>query len=340
MHLLEDAGDRADEGGPEVGQVLDDLVDPPVHGRREPEAKLGRADHLPERVRQRQPEELEGVGVIEDARDLHRPRLRHPAAVGELDALGPAGGARGVEERGQRIRPHRRRGLLEAPRVRPIVGAALLLQLSEGGDPAVGRWRVPRRPPPCAGRAARSAAARRASGPARRCRRTRPLPRSRPGCRRTPRPWRRGRWRWCGAGAEDPEVGQDPLDPGGREDGADLLGRHAHRPQPSRDSADAGLGARPAQALPAAFDGVPERLRARGPPTRSRNRSGTVFEVASGTGGPPLGAGRTLDQRAPTLHRPVRAWTLPRPPDRRWPAPSPPSATFAFSSVMTDGDQA
>ncbi len=110
----------------------------------------------------------------------------------------------------------------------------------------------------------------------------------------------------AGAGAEHAVVGQHPLDPGGRDDGADLPGRHAQRPQPGGDRADAGLGGGPGEALPAARragSGTPPRSGVR--PTRSRNRSGTVFEVSSGTAPLLRGAGRTVDRSGPGLHRPV-----------------------------------
>ena len=59
--------------------------------------------HLAERVRQRQPEELQVV--FGDQLDLaDRVGGVRPVVVGQLHALGPAGGARRVDERGQVVR--------------------------------------------------------------------------------------------------------------------------------------------------------------------------------------------------------------------------------------------
>src|SRR5690606_19287509 len=54
--LLEDARGGAHEGRPDNRDVVDDLVDPAVDGGRETYLERDGEEHLPEDVRQRQPE--------------------------------------------------------------------------------------------------------------------------------------------------------------------------------------------------------------------------------------------------------------------------------------------
>ena len=53
VDLLVDAREGALEGGARRPEVLDDLVDAPVHRSRETHAELRRTDHLPEHVGER-----------------------------------------------------------------------------------------------------------------------------------------------------------------------------------------------------------------------------------------------------------------------------------------------
>ena len=263
VDLLEDAGHGADEGGPERGQVLHQPLDAAVDGGGEADAQLRRADHLPEAVGQREPEELGGVLVIEDARLLDRGRLLHPAGVGQLHALGAAGGAGGVDERGQRVALHRRAGLLELAGVGLIAGPAQLLQRGEGDDEAVGGGGAVedhdlaqrRELGPVAqqlphlllvlgeadhrGRVAQDVGALLGGG-------------------------RRVDGGGGAAGAEDAEIGQHPLDAGAGEDGGHALTLQAEGAEPAGDGAHARLGAGPGELLPAAAVGVGEGERVRG----------------------------------------------------------------------------
>ena len=237
VDLLEDAGDRADEGRPHRREVLDDLLDAPVHRGREPDPQLGRADHLPERVGEREPEELEHVGVVEDAaspataRDCDTQRR-----VRQLDALRLAGRAGRVDERRERVRADAGRGLLEraGARRRPTPGPRASSSASGRTHPSAlaspsktTTWRSAgssaRRDASFATCSSLSANATTAPESARMNAHSSARGRRVDGARR-------------GAGAEDPVVRQDPLDAGGREDGADLLARDAERPQPATRS--------------------------------------------------------------------------------------------------------
>ncbi len=97
VRLLEDARSRAHERRLHDAEVLDDLVDPAVDRGREAAGELGGEQHLAEGVRHRQPQELEVV-LVQDVLHLDRGALVDPRAVPQPDALGAAGGARGVDQ--------------------------------------------------------------------------------------------------------------------------------------------------------------------------------------------------------------------------------------------------
>ena len=83
--LLEDAGRGAHEGRPDDGEVVDDLVDPPVDGGGEADLQRQGEQHLAEDVRQREPEVLQVVlGEDVDGRPGGRGprRSRRCAAAG------------------------------------------------------------------------------------------------------------------------------------------------------------------------------------------------------------------------------------------------------------------
>ena len=56
-------GGAGHEVGLDDGEVLDDLVDPPVDRAREADLQLRGDEHLAERVREREPEELQLVAA-------------------------------------------------------------------------------------------------------------------------------------------------------------------------------------------------------------------------------------------------------------------------------------
>ncbi len=87
--------------------VVDDLLDPAVDRGREPAGELRGEQHLAERVRHRQPQELQVV-LVEDVLHLDRGALVDPRAVQQPHALGPAGGAGGVDQRRQLVGSDRR----------------------------------------------------------------------------------------------------------------------------------------------------------------------------------------------------------------------------------------
>ena len=78
----------------------------------EADRELGAQQHLAERVRHRQPQELQVV-LGQDVLGLDRLALVGPRAVPQPHTLGPAGGAGGVDQRGQLVRLDGRR---RAPR--------------------------------------------------------------------------------------------------------------------------------------------------------------------------------------------------------------------------------
>ena len=100
--LLEDARRGTHERRLHDAEVVDDLVDPAVDGGREAAGELGGEQHLAERVRHRQPQELQ-VALVEDVLGVDRLALVDPRAVPEPDALRPAGRAGRVDQRGQLV---------------------------------------------------------------------------------------------------------------------------------------------------------------------------------------------------------------------------------------------
>ena len=78
VRLLEDARRGAHERRADHGEVVDDLVDPAVDRGREAAGELGGEQHLAERVRHRQPQELQVV-LVEDVLRLDRRALVGPA---------------------------------------------------------------------------------------------------------------------------------------------------------------------------------------------------------------------------------------------------------------------
>ena len=77
VRLLEDARGGAHERRLHDGEVLDDLVDAAVDRGGEAAGQLGRDQHLAERVRHRQPQELQVV-LVEDVAARDRPCPRRP----------------------------------------------------------------------------------------------------------------------------------------------------------------------------------------------------------------------------------------------------------------------
>ena len=122
VRLLEDARRRAHEGRLHDAEVVDDLVDAAVDGGGEAAGELRRQQHLAERVRHRQPQELQVV-LVEDVLRLDRGALVDPRPVPEPDALGPAGGAGGVDQRGELVGLDRRGDLVDDAGVLGEVGA-------------------------------------------------------------------------------------------------------------------------------------------------------------------------------------------------------------------------
>ncbi len=265
VDLLEDPGDRADEGRPDRGEVLDDLVDAPVHRGREADPQLGGPDHLPEDVGEGEPEELEGVRVLRGTRSRRSPRLRQPRPVRELDALRAPGRAGGVDERRERRRCGSRR---RAPRTRPggpRPRPGPPPRAPSGSGPSRRRCRSPSKTTTCrsAGSSARCAASFRT------CSSFSTNATAAPESDRMKAHSSAVRRRVDGArraaGEQDPEVRQDPLDPGRGQDRAGLLRRQAEGAKPPRQRAHARLGLVPGERAPPAGVRIPERLGVRGP---------------------------------------------------------------------------
>ena len=102
VRLLEDPRRGTHERRLHDAEVLDDLVDPAVDRGREAAGELGGEQHLAERVGHRQPQELQVV-LVEDVLDVDRLALVDPGLVPQPDALGPAGGAGGVDQGGELV---------------------------------------------------------------------------------------------------------------------------------------------------------------------------------------------------------------------------------------------
>ena len=129
LELLPDPRHRGPRGGPQAGEHEDHR--PHVGDRRDREA-----------VRQRRPPVARPAVDHVGARQVgHRGRrgsagsararlaLRHRVGVGQLDALGRAGGARRVDDRGEVRRAHRPPRLGEAEAARPPPRAVEVLAL-------------------------------------------------------------------------------------------------------------------------------------------------------------------------------------------------------------------
>ncbi|CAB4732085.1 unannotated protein [freshwater metagenome] len=105
--LLEDARRGAHEGRLDDPEVLDDPVHAAVDRGGEAAGQLGREQHLAERVRHRQPQELQVV-LAEDALHLDGGALVDPRAVQQAHALGATGRAGGVDQGGELLGLDRR----------------------------------------------------------------------------------------------------------------------------------------------------------------------------------------------------------------------------------------
>ena len=119
-----------------IAEVVDDLVDPAVYGAREPDLQLRGDQHLAERVRQRQPQELQLVAA-EQVEALDRCGLVGPVAVRELDALGLARRARGVDEGREVVVGDRGVGAGDGVGIRGEQRAAAGREVVEGDHPVV-----------------------------------------------------------------------------------------------------------------------------------------------------------------------------------------------------------
>ena len=137
VDLLEDARHRGHEGRPHDGEVLDDLVDAAVDRGGEADLQL-RRPRAPCRTSatsgsqryctssaRRSPSLLDRLGLVD------------PAVVRQLDALRLAGGARGVDERGERARADRLEAALDLARMRGVPVAAERHERRERQRPAV-----------------------------------------------------------------------------------------------------------------------------------------------------------------------------------------------------------
>ncbi len=139
VRLLEDPRRSAHERRLDDRQVVDDLGDPSVDRRREADRDLRRQEDLAERVRHRQPEELQVVLGEELAGEDDRTFVR-PAVVAQAYALGPAGGAGRVDQGRERAGLRRGHSILDDRGVLLEVLLAQLLEIVEADDPvAVGR---------------------------------------------------------------------------------------------------------------------------------------------------------------------------------------------------------
>ena len=107
-HLLEDARDGEDEGRPEGGEVVEQVLD--VGRVAHPDAGLDAADldDPGEDVGERQEQQRGGAFALLSGRREQRVELvdgdgelEHEVAVGEHAALGASGGARGVDQGGE-----------------------------------------------------------------------------------------------------------------------------------------------------------------------------------------------------------------------------------------------
>lgn len=254
VDLLEDPRHGRHVRGADDRQILDDLVDPAVHGDHLAGGDLPGGEHLAEDMRQRQPEVLHIV-LMDQARRLNRAGHVRPAVVRQPDTLGTAGGTGGVDERGQLVGAQRGDPLLDTLRVLLQIGGAALLQLGEGEHPALrialGGLRARLVDDDDMGQLGQLRALRAGLGEL-------------SGVLRDQHPAAgvgqdvggllgvgagvdRG---GGGAGAEHPEVGEDPLDAGVGGQRHPLLGAYAERDEPGGHGVDPLRGLGPADRLP------------------------------------------------------------------------------------------
>ena len=108
VDLFEDARSTTHEVGLDLREVVDNLVNASVNCGGESELKLCGDKDLAEGVRQRQPEEVSfAQGICDHSHRVDGSTLVRPVAVCELNSLGFARGARGVDESGQIVRANR-----------------------------------------------------------------------------------------------------------------------------------------------------------------------------------------------------------------------------------------
>ena len=98
--FLEDARSRAHERRGDDGEVVHDLVNPPVQCGREPDLQRQGEQYLAQNVRKGQPEVLQVV-LAQNADGVNRCRFISPAVMRQAYSLGPTCGSGGVDERGQ-----------------------------------------------------------------------------------------------------------------------------------------------------------------------------------------------------------------------------------------------
>lgn len=117
VDLLENARRSGHDGRLNCGEVVDDLVDASVDGGDEPDLVLSGQQQLSEDVRQRQPEQLYGVGP-DEMLGGHGGADVQPVGVRQFDAFGSPGGAGCVDDGGQVIRTCRVEDVADGIRVR------------------------------------------------------------------------------------------------------------------------------------------------------------------------------------------------------------------------------
>ncbi len=127
-------GTGAHDGGLHFGKVVDDLVDAPVDRCRKPDYQRQRQHHLAERVRQRQPQQVQVVGT-ENVRGIDGRRGVGPRRVGEAHTFRPARGAGGVDDAGQLPRTDAVNAVVHGARGLGQHLLTELLELVEGDHP-------------------------------------------------------------------------------------------------------------------------------------------------------------------------------------------------------------
>ena len=122
VDLLEHPRHREDERGPEGGQRGQQRVQVPAVPEHDPGLDAAHLDDPGEDVRERQEQQRAGVLGPGEVHQRAEERVAHggeQVLVGELAALGPPGGARGVDDGGQVGRLGRGGALGDRPRPRP-----------------------------------------------------------------------------------------------------------------------------------------------------------------------------------------------------------------------------